>query len=155
MHAFTNQDISKATTIELIDELNIRELELKAQTNKFAQRAIELRIAELQRWLGIHNARATHALEGMSDERLQEIEAALDRDGATTILGGLVRELVGEIRRMQGQIATLFPRYDLALERSSAGPEDDAWPLAGEGAVVVSEIGELGRVVTRHPSKAP
>lgn len=130
MHRFSDEDISKATTVDLIAELRIREEELEHATNKYERRALELRIGELQQWIGIHNARATHALDGMSEEQLQAIEDTLN-DTTQVLARGVVLDLVKEVRRLQGQLAGMFPRYVLKLEelRPSAGPENDDWPL--------------------------
>lgn len=130
MHSYSDTDLSTSTTRELIDELARERRDRALATDTYEKRAHELRVEEIQRWIAIHNTRATARLGGMSEERLLEIEALVrdfrddigsnpadraswvvldpDQHRRTVIVLG---EVVDEVRRLQGEVAAMIPRY--------------------------------------------
>lgn len=66
MSAYSGIDLSTSTTEQLIMLYNEQRAAIAGEGSITIRRARELRIAEIERWIAIHNARATAALDDAS-----------------------------------------------------------------------------------------
>lgn len=115
-------DIETWTTHKLLTELSTCRRMHEVETNMYAARALELRIVQIELVIARHNCRATRRLDGMSEQRLREIEREIGGDHiAHGNVVRLVGELVAEVRRLQGEVSALLPRY-LPPEHLGAEP---------------------------------
>jgi len=139
-HRFSLRELSDFTTRDLIAELRDLTNEHKGERNMFARQALQLRIAAVEHTIARHNARATLKLEGITEDRMLEIERLVrdigdspGRDVST------IAELVGEVRRLQGENAKLlagphadygapFEDEDAASREPFAGPPERLVP---------------------------